>query len=221
MSLSALDDIATHTGTTEPIRGVVRIETTPLEDTAATFFTQLRSVYPHSEVFGQYCTVNDYVDCPPDELFEYLSDTRSLEEWTYTLRDFTATDEPGLWKAYDRLLPDTTIYTRTFANSQARTVDYHCAWDQGKHLWMIYVMRVLDAQVVLGKPGSVVLWTNCRHPFYDSNPYPEAAPAERTGWVGDFWDLFGPGHTLELNNLKSIAEYRHRNGLPVTPAWMK
>ncbi|MDT5088676.1 MAG: hypothetical protein QOG47_1383, partial [Mycobacterium sp.] len=118
MSLSALDDITTHTGSSEPIRGVVRIETTPLEDTAATFFTQLRSVYPHSEVFGQYCTVNDYVDCPPDDLFEYLSDTRSLEEWTYTLRDFTATDEPGLWKAYDRLLPDTTIYTRTFANSQ-------------------------------------------------------------------------------------------------------
>ena len=118
MSLSALDDIATHTGTAEPIHGVVRIETTPLEDTAATFFTQMRSVYPHSEVFGQYCTVNDYVDCPPDELFEYLSDTRSLEEWTYTLRDFTATDDPGLWTAYDRLLPDTTIYTRTVANSQ-------------------------------------------------------------------------------------------------------
>ena len=34
MSLPALDDIATHTGTTEPIDGVVRIETTPLEETA-------------------------------------------------------------------------------------------------------------------------------------------------------------------------------------------
>ena len=113
MSLPALDDIAAHTGTTEPIDGVVRIETTPLEETAANFFTQIRSAYPHNEVFGQYCTVNDYVDCPPDELFEYLSDTRSLEEWTYTLRGFTPSDEPGLWLAYDRLLPDTTIYTRT------------------------------------------------------------------------------------------------------------
>ena len=107
MSLPALDDIATHTGTTEPIDGVVRIETTPLEETAANFFTQMRSAYPHKEVFGQYCTVNDYVDCPPDELFEYLSDTRSLEEWTYTLRGFTPSDEPGLWLAYDKLLPDT------------------------------------------------------------------------------------------------------------------
>src|ERR1700744_3772409 len=94
MSLPALDDIVTHTGTTEPIDGVVRIETTPLEETAGTFLSQLRSVYPHSDVFGKYCTVNDYVDCPPDELFEYLSDTRSLEEWTYTLRGFTPSDEP-------------------------------------------------------------------------------------------------------------------------------
>lgn len=221
MSLPALDDIATHAGTTDPIEGVVRIETAPLEQTAPILMAKMRSVYPHDQVYGQYCTVNDYVDCPPDELFDYLSDTRSLEEWTYTLRDFTATDEPGLWLAYDRLLPETKIYTRTVANKQARTVDFHCAWDQGQHLWMVYLMRIVDAQVVLGKPGSVVLWTNCHHPFYDENPYPEAAVASREGWVGDFWDIFGAGHAVELNNLKAIAEYRHRNGLPVTPPWMR
>ena len=58
-------------------------------------------------------------------------------------------------------------------------------------------MRVVDAQVVLDKPGSVVLWTNCHHPFYDDNPYPETAPPERPVWVGDFWDMFGAGHLLE------------------------
>src|ERR1700743_2484551 len=162
MSLPALDDIAAHTGTTEPIDGVVRIETTPLEEPAAKFFPQIRSAYPPTGVFGQYCTVNDYVGCPPDELFEYLSDTRSLEEWTYTLRGFTHTEKPCLWLPYDKLLPTTEIYTRTVANAEARTVDYHCAWDQGEHLWMIYLMRVLDAQVVLGKPGSVGLCTNSR-----------------------------------------------------------
>ena len=106
----------------------------------------MRSVYPHDQVFGEYCTVNDYIDCPPDELYAYLSDTRSLEEWTYSLRGFTPTEEPGLWLAYDRLGSETEIYTRTVANPDARTVDYHCAWDQGKHLWMIYLMRVVDAQ---------------------------------------------------------------------------
>ncbi|WP_396912708.1 SRPBCC family protein, partial [Mycolicibacterium sp.] len=181
---------------------------------------------PHDQVFGQYCTVNDYIECPPDELFDYLSDTRCLEEWTYSLRGFTPTEEPGLWLAHDRLGagpsgPGSEIYTRTVANRDALTVDYHCAWDQGKHLWMIYLMRIVDAQVVFDKPGSVVLWTNCHHPFYDENPYPETAPPARPVWVGDFWDMFGPGHLLELRNLKAIAEYRHRNGLPVTPAWMK
>ncbi|MUM32926.1 SRPBCC family protein, partial [Mycobacterium sp. CBMA361] len=122
---------------------------------------------------------------------------------------------------HDRLGSETEIYTRTVANRDAMTVDYHCAWDQGHHLWMIYLMRVVDAQTVLNKPGSVVLWTNCHHPFYDQNPYPEAAPEKRPVWVGDFWDMFGAGHRLELDNLKAIAEYRHRNGLPVTPAWMK
>ena len=46
----------------------------------------MRSVYPHDEVFGTYCTVDDYIDCPPDELFDYMADTRCLEEWTYSLR---------------------------------------------------------------------------------------------------------------------------------------
>jgi len=35
-------------------------------------------------------------------------------------------------------------------------------------------------------------------------------------WVGDFWDIFDAGDLLERTNLKAIAEYRHRHGLPVT-----
>jgi hypothetical protein len=242
MSLPALDDITSHRGTTDPIDGLIRIETSPKEKATPIIMEMMRSVYPHDQVFGEYCTVNDYVDCPPDELFDYMADTRSLEEWTYSLRGFTPTDEPGLWVAHDRLgasgdagravvngsdgatpnkpKTETPIYTRTIANREALTVDYHCAWDQGKHLWMIYLMRIVDAQVVFDKPGSVVLWTNCHHPFYDKNPFPQLAP-KRPVWVGDFWDMFGPGHLLELKNLKAIAEYRHRNGLSVTPAWMK
>ena len=77
-----------------------------------------------------------------------------------------------------------------------------------------------------------VAWDDCASAAdYQANPFVSfdfldcleqaGCATERTGWVGDFWDLFGPGHALELNNLKSIAEYRHRNGLPITPAWMK
>ncbi len=221
MSLPALDDIVRHRGSPGPIEGLTRIETSPKEVATPVLMEMIHSVYPHDEVFGQYCTVNDYVDCPPDELFDYLSDTRCLEEWTYSLRGFAETSQPGLWVAQDRLGSETEIYTRTHTDAGARTVDYHCAWDQGEHLWMIYLMRVVDARLVLDRPGSVVLWTNCRHPFYGRNPYPHTAPPQRPVWVGDFWDMFGAGHLLELKNLKAIAEYRHRNGLPVKPDWMR
>ena len=231
MSLPALEDITSHrlveTGTEEPIQGLIRIETTSKEQATPIIMEGMRSVYPHDKVFGEYCTVNEYIDCPPDELFDYLADTRSLEEWTYSLRGFAPTEEPGLWIAHDKLgagnekQTGSPIFTRTVANREARTVDYHCAWDQGFHLWMIYLMRVVDAKAVFDKPGSVVLWTNCHHPFYDKNPYPETPPPKRPVWVGDFRDMFGPGHLLEMKNLKAIAEYRHHNGLPVTPDWMK
>src|SRR6201991_2713532 len=137
MSLPALDDIP------DLIDGVTRIESSPREQATPIIMDMMRSVYPHDQVFGEYCTVNDYIDCPPDELYAYLSDTRSLEEWTYSLRGFTPTDEPDLWLAYDRLGSETEIYTRTVANKQARTVDYHCAWDQGKHMGLIYLMSVI------------------------------------------------------------------------------
>ncbi|MFC9786724.1 SRPBCC family protein [Rhodococcus sp. NPDC127528] len=216
-ALSALNDLDPSL-----IPGVYRIENTSREEGTAMVVDMLRSVYPHQQIYGDYITVQDYIDCPPRELYDYLADTRSLEEWTGSLRGFTETDEPGLWVAYDRIDDDQTeIYTRTVANREAMTVDYHCAWDQGTHLWMIYLMRVIDAQVVLDRPGSLVLWTNCRHPFYEHNPFPETAPADRATWVGDLWDMFPAGHLIELHNLKAIAEYRHANGLPVTPQWMQ
>ena len=108
MSLHALEDIAAHRGTTDPIDDVVRIETSPREKATPIILEMMRSVYPHDQVFGEFCTVNGYIDCPPDELFDYLADTRSLEEWTYSLRGFTPTEEPGLSGSSTRLIPNST-----------------------------------------------------------------------------------------------------------------
>ncbi|TJZ54336.1 SRPBCC family protein [Streptomyces piniterrae] len=215
-ALPALSDIEDRT-----IPGVLRIENSDREATAPIIMDRLRSVYPHDQIFGMFCPVQDYIAVPPRELYAYLADPRSLEEWSYGMRGFAETDQPGLWVAADRLVPDTEIYIRTVANPDAMTVDYHCAWDQGEHLWMVYLMRVIDAQVVLNKPGSVVTWINCHHPFYDENPYPETAPPGREEWVGDLWEMFSAGHKLELGNLKAIAEYRASHGLPITPDWMR
>ena len=186
MSLSTLDDIATHTGSTDPIDGVIRIETLSAGQATPIIMEGMRSVYPHDQVFGEYCTVNDYIDCPPDELFDYIADTRSLEEWSYSLRGFAPTEEPSLWIAYDKLgAPNekqkgSPIFTRTVANREARTVDYHCAWDQGAHLWMIYLMRIVDAKMVFDKPvGGAV--DELPPPVLRPQPLPGNGAAETPG----------------------------------------
>ncbi len=202
---SALADIA----------GVVSVENTDPRQLAARCRELTRDSYPHRQVYGDYCTIEEYIDCPPQETYAYLRQGHHLEEWTCTLRDFRPAGTPGLWVGRDLLTAGTSIYCTVAAHDGAMTVDYHCAWDQGEKLWMVYLMRVIPAEVVLDRPGSVVTWTNCRHPFYAANPYPEKAPVPDRPWVGDFWDLFYAGHTLEMRNLKAILEHRHRNGLPV------
>jgi Polyketide cyclase / dehydrase and lipid transport len=198
------------------IPGLVRVESTRPEDLVAQCLEMTRPAYSHEQVYGRYCTVEEYVDCPPEQAFAYLRKGHHLEEWTFSVRDFEPAGTPGLWVGYDRLEAGTRIYCRVVANPDAMTVDYHCSWDQGDRLWMIYLMRVVPAALVLDKPGCVITWTNCRHPYYDTNPYPELAPNPDRPWVGEFWDLFYAGHLLEMRNLKAILEYRHRNGLPVS-----
>jgi hypothetical protein len=166
------------------------------------------SVYSHEEIYGKYCTLQAHIECPPEEVFAYLADGRKLAEWTYSMRDFEPT-EGDVLLCTDKIGGQTKIYTRVVANESAMTVDYHCAWDQGDKLWMIYLMRVIPAQLVLNRPGSVVVWTNCRHPFYDTNPFPQKAPRDRKIWVGDLWPFFYAGHQVELDNLKHILEYRY------------
>jgi hypothetical protein len=174
------------------------------------------AVYPHQQIYGDYCPIQGYIECPPEKVFEYMANPLSLAEWTYSMRDFRKVNDEGLFVGAERLVDDTEIYFKVVANREALTVDYHCAWDQGDELWMIYLNRIVPAELVLKRPGSVVFWQNCRHPNYQQNPYPERSSPERA-WVGQYWDFFYGGHTVELGNLKKILEHRHARGEPVTP----
>ncbi|MEV4127447.1 SRPBCC family protein [Nocardia sp. NPDC049707] len=199
------------------IPGLVRGEQIGAEELMARCAALTQDAYSYDDIYGKYCTVQNYIDCPPQDTYEYLANIHSLSEWTYSTRDFEPTDVPDLYQGVDSLGVDTKIFMKVVANAEALTVDYHCAWDQGRDLWMIYLMRVVPAELVLKRPGSVVMWTNCRHPYYSENPYPQTAPADRKGWVGDMWGIFGAGHTIEFDNLKAILEYRHSSRLPVGP----
>ncbi len=191
------------------IPDLIRCETTTREEAFAIGADMTRAVYSHEQIYGQFCTVQAHIDAPVDTVFDYLADIQNLNEWTYSTRGFDETGEPGLYVGVDTLADDTRIYLRVETNEAARTLDFKCAWDQGHDLWMIYLFRLYDAQQVLGRPGTVLIWTNCHHANYDRNPYPELAPAPDRIWVGDMWGLFYAGHAVELANLKAILEHRH------------
>lgn len=191
------------------IPGVRRCENFGVDRMNALAMELTHAVYPHDDVYGRYCTLEEHIECPPEDVFAYLASPYTLAEWTYSLRNFGEPDEHGVVESTDEIGGATKIYTKVVANADAMTVDYHCAWDQPDKLWMIYLMRVVPAQLVLDRPGSVVLWTNCKHPYYDANPYPDKAPPGRSVWVGDLWPFFYAGHHVELQNLKHILEHRH------------
>jgi len=199
----------------DEIQGLKRVETTPKAEMGSIMSDITHTVYAHDQIYGDYCPIQSYINCPPEKVFEYMSNPRSLLEWTYSMREFKELGD-GLYVGKDKIGDTTDIYFKIKANREAQIVDYHCAWDQKDELWMIYLNRIVPAQLVLGKPGSVVFWQNCRHPYYQENPYPEKAPLKRP-WVGQFWDFFYAGHTVELENLKRILEHRHLNNLPMGP----
>jgi hypothetical protein len=196
------------------IPGLVRIEQFDREALGERITELTHTVYPHDQVYGQYCTIHAHIDCPPRAVFEYMADPYSLLEWTYSVRELRPTPTAGLLVGVDSV--DTPIYVKTVSNPEALTVDYHCAWDQGEQLWMIYLNRIVPAEQVLNRRGSVVIWTNCRHPHYDENPFPELAPPGRA-WVGEWWPLFYAGHSIELENLKRILEFRQSHALSLGP----
>ncbi len=198
------------------IEGLTRVESTAKEEMVGILAELTHAVYPHEDLYGEFCSIQSYIDCPPEKVFQYMADTRSLEEWTFSVRDFQPADEKDLYVGVDKIGERTKIYCKAVSNREALTVDYHCAWDQGEHLWMIYLNRIVSAELVLNKPGSVVFWQNCRHPFYNNNPFKDKAPNGRP-WVGDFWDMFYAGHMVELKNLKTILEHRHKHNLPIGP----
>lgn len=199
---------------TESIQGLRRIENTDKNEMGGIMADITHAVYPHDQIYGDYCPIQIYVNCPPEKVFEYMADPYCLQEWTYSMREFKELND-GLFVGKDKIGSNTDIYFKVKSNKDALIVDYHCAWDQGDDLWMIYLNRIVPAELVLNKPGSVIFWQNCRHPYYHKNPYPEKAPANRP-WVGQFWDFFYAGHTVEFENLKQILEYRHQNNIPMT-----
>ncbi|WP_069160502.1 hypothetical protein [Nocardia altamirensis] len=197
MTTTPLDDIP----------GLFRCETISRTDATATLLSltkQLRGRTVDTDVY----TVHQYVDCPPEVLYDYLVDIRSVEEYTYSMRNFRPDGDTGRYIGEDATDPDTKIHLRIIGNREVGTVDYESAFDQGEDLWMVFCGRVLSARHVQQRSGALVSWTIWRHPYYDKNPYPHLSPRGRRNWPGTMWPLFHACDVLELRNMQQILEHR-------------
>jgi 3-oxoacyl-[acyl-carrier-protein] synthase III len=201
------------------IDGLIRSEQTSPQDCFETMQRLTKPSYTHEEIFGQYCSLGEYIDVPYEVVFEYCANVHSLEEWTFSVRDLQHVGG-GLYRGREAIQPNTEIFIRADAlkGPDHGVVFYPCAWDQGYELWMRYYFTIIDATRTLRRPGTVVLWTNCKHPYYDRSvtdvPSYIAEGRARTDryWVGDIWANFDAIHRIETGNLKRILEYRFRAG---------
>lgn len=195
------------------IPGLYSCEDHGIPEIGAKLKEMTQETYRHETIFGSYCHIGEYIRCPVDMAFEYAANIYSLEEWTFSLRRFKHIGG-GLYKGLEFLAADTPIYIRAEAYPDSRVVDYPCAWDQAEELWMRYYFRFIDAMPTIRRPGTIMLWTNCRHPYYDRAvtdvPAYISGARERTDrkWVGDIWPYFDAIHRIEADNMKRILEYR-------------
>jgi hypothetical protein len=201
--------------------GVVRADEMPPEELERMCRERLAPTYPHDAVYGDYCFLADHVAAPYERVFDYCADVRALAEWTLNIRRLEPVGA-GLYRGAmvfspeDAARPATDIYIRADAwkGPEHGLVCYPCSWDEPGELWMRYYFLLADATRTLGAPGTVVMWTNCRHRYYDRGAHPVPAFVEagraRTDrfWAGDGWPLFAALHRIELDNLKRVVEAR-------------
>jgi len=216
-----LSDLQTNGIPVEKIPGLLRV-TSPLP------FTRVEDVpmemgraerpangYTHEQIYEPWCPLFAHIEVPLDMVFDYAANIWSMDEWTASIKQIQHMGG-GLYKALDFLAPDTQIYMQIASNREAKTIDWHCAWDQPYELWMRYNWRLVDAMPAIGKYGTLVSWINYKHPYYDKgSPAPEYVRKPRDErkdriWVGDIWLDFIRGHGIEFANMKAILETRFR-----------
>ncbi|MFD0383583.1 hypothetical protein ACFQ2B_18135 [Streptomyces stramineus] len=198
---------------------LIRCENTSQDDIHKMMVDMTKDTYAHEEVFGPFCSLGEHINVPYNVVFDYLADIHSLEEWTYSMRNLRHIGG-GLYRGREAIQPDTEIFVRAdvLKGAEHGLVVWPCAWDQGDELWMRYYFTITDAWRTLRRPGTVITWTNCRHPYYDREvtDVPEyiAAGRARTDryWVGDIWPQFDAIHKVEMANLKRILEHRYATG---------
>lgn len=210
------NELPTHGIAVERINGLFRAEKYSHLDANMRWDRDTKERYLHDEVWGKWWAINDYLDVPLDFAFDYVSNVYSVEEWSYGIRDLKYING-GLYKGRDRWAKDTEVFIKSEPQTEAKTVDFHYAWDQKEELWMRSFFRFIDAKPVINRHGTLLTWFGCRHPYYDKKtpglPTWCAHSQNKRGrvWLGDQWRYFWARHRSEAVNLRHILEHRFNN----------
>jgi hypothetical protein len=54
----------------DQLPGVHRVENCSLDEMTGLAMEMTHAVYPHDQVYGQYCPIQDYINYPPDKAFD-------------------------------------------------------------------------------------------------------------------------------------------------------
>lgn len=149
------------------------------------FFTQYVA---NTAVFEQVSTV---------DAFDYVSDIRKLEEWTMSIQNLRIAKD-DIYEGDESLAPAGRVFLRCLACREAYRINWLVGHDNPDDLWMDYQCQLLDAQPLLGRPGSVLLWITYGHARFLNDPLYAKA-----------FGLMYSAHNIEINNLKKILEDRY------------
>lgn len=180
---------------------LVRIETVDNDDMNEQMVEQTHAVYPHAVIYGASFTLEKTIEATVDDVFKFLQQTASIEQWSYAYRLDKKTNGDSGVIFFDTVTQQhwhcqITIYAK------ANVIDlrWHSAVDDS--LLIHESIRIIDTQSAFNKPGTVLLW-NCSHAPPQNN-----AKNLSTMPCSDYWQQIPARRKIEINNIKTILEHQ-------------
>lgn len=160
-----------------------------------------KDTYTHEELFSQSVPViTIFEGVPIEQAFAFIADIRNLSAWTMSLRDLKPF-KGDIYVAREDASPTGKVYIRSISDEHAHTIEWQCNHSDPDDLWMVYKCMVVDANQVLGRPGSAFIWVVFVHEKVKSDP--ELAMGYKAMYRA---------HSIEAGNLKKILESRFAAG---------
>lgn len=161
-----------------------------------------KDTYTHEELFSQYVpSVTIFEGVPLEKAYEFISDVHNLSAWTMSLRD-PQPFKDDIYVAKEIASPTGKVYLRCIPDNNAHTIELRCNHTDPDDLWMVYKWMVVDANDVIGRPGSAFIWIVFIHEKVKDDPS-----------LAMGYKYMYTAHSIEAGNLKSVLESRYNNNL--------